>query len=263
MEIKKYNEFFNESNAVEDLTEYELKIKNEYSKLKRGEGDGLIDLGKITDVSDIDISNIKKTYPKSRILTKNGRYLLSVKENTKINESKISDKLIEISEKLYSEIFKRLGEDKLKDIKNIDEETLNELASEILEHNDLEIFFSSKDLIVDLIEDEYSINIKENNEYDKDEEYNIFDYDDEEYNKNHLKRGEEIQKEHKPTYNKIKKFHEITGELPEEDNIYKSIAKDHMDEEDGIGKLYYDEEDGLETWEEELKKKWKKKKDSE
>jgi hypothetical protein len=95
--------------------------------------------------------------------------------------------------------------------------------------------------------------IKRLNEFKKE----VFDRDDEDYNQDHLEAGAEIQKEHEPTYKRIKKFLELTGELPPEEEVYKSIAKDHMDEPDGIGELYYDEDEGLEDFEDELKDKWK------
>jgi len=107
-----------------------------------------------------------------------------------------------------------------------------------------------------MLENEYDINIENNTNESKDD---IFSGDDEEFDEDHLKRGTEIQAEHKPTYNKIKKYLDFAGELPSEKDLYKSIAKDHMNEPDGVGELYYDEEEGLEDWEEELKDEWKEK----
>jgi len=76
--IKKFQLF--KENIGEDLTEYELKIKNEYSMLKKGHSKGYIDLGKVNNVSKIDIDNIKKTYPNEEVILKDGRYLLTVNE---------------------------------------------------------------------------------------------------------------------------------------------------------------------------------------
>ena len=67
----------NEKN--EEDTEYVLKIKNQYSKLKVAGENQLLDLGEIEEVSDTDIYNITRRYPKSDITTNNGHYWLSVK----------------------------------------------------------------------------------------------------------------------------------------------------------------------------------------
>lgn len=67
------------SESIDTMTEYELKIDREYSKLKKGPGENLLDLGKITDVSKTDINNIKRTYMDSNVITKDGHYWLKIK----------------------------------------------------------------------------------------------------------------------------------------------------------------------------------------
>ena len=79
MKIKNFKLFT--ENIGEDLTEYELKIKNEYSMLKKGSSKGYIDLGEENNVSKIDIDNIKKTYYPNEVILKNGKYLLVVNKN--------------------------------------------------------------------------------------------------------------------------------------------------------------------------------------
>lgn len=251
--IKNFKQF-NESNAVEGLTEYELKIKNAYSDLEKGIGDGLIDLGKIGDVSDIDISNIQKTYPKSKVITKDGRYLLSVKENP-VNESKIGNKIIEI----YEDIVNFIGDDYLKKVDSLSIKHIDEAAEMSLSDDDYIFYSGAKDTIISMIEDEYLMSVDESTNESKEED--IFSENDDDYNEEDLERGIEIQKEHEPTYDRIKKFLDVTGELPSKKDVYKSIAKDHMDEPDGVGELYYDDELGLEEFEEELEEIWKKKKE--
>lgn len=79
----------------------------------------------------------------------------------------------------------------------------------------------------------------------------IFNADDEDYNNDELEVGVNIEKEHEPTVDKIKKYYDLTGEFPDPILIYKSIAKDHMDEYDD----YYNDKDGLPAMERELAKK--------
>lgn len=74
--IKSFDIFESAGNAD---TEYELHIKNEFSKLKKGDGSGLIDLGEINTVSKTVISNLERTYPKCEIIINNDHYFLKVK----------------------------------------------------------------------------------------------------------------------------------------------------------------------------------------
>jgi hypothetical protein len=65
--------------AGEDDNEYELHIRSEVSKLKRGDGAGLIDIGEINKVSNTVIDNLGKTYPGSEVIIKDDHYFLKVK----------------------------------------------------------------------------------------------------------------------------------------------------------------------------------------
>jgi hypothetical protein len=77
----------------------------------------------------------------------------------------------------------------------------------------------------------------------------IFTKDDDDYQEDDLETGTEIEEEHDKTYRRIKNFTEVTGELPDEELIFTSIAKDHLDETP----FYYDEEQGLPEMEDRLK----------
>lgn len=264
IKIKKIKNFINES-TIEDTVEYELSNREtSFSRLKKHQGKNPICLGDENKISKTDLDNIKKTYPKSRIINREGYYYL------KILESKMSDKIIEI----YERISSLLSKNDSKEGKNLTQKQIDEMAQSVLNDEDYNLYKSNVDVINDMIEQEYLIKVYENKENEDDEteynddeetEYNddeknyIFSKNDDDYDEDELERGTDVQKEHEPTYNRIKKFHEITGEIPNKKDIYKSIAKDHMDEPEGVGELYYDEEEGLEQWEEELKKKWKEK----
>jgi len=146
MKIKKYSNF-NESNAVEGITEYELKIKNMYSDVEKGLSDGILDLGPTGVVSKTVLSNIKKRYPKSTIIEKDGRYLLSIKENPSNN----------ICEKISSNIKK-------------DKILLNEIdkiAENRLKKKELKIYNENKNKIIEEIEEKENIIIFENQKYMK------------------------------------------------------------------------------------------------
>lgn len=56
-----------------------------------------------------------------------------------------------------------------------------------------------------------------------------------------LEKGTDIEYEHKPTYAMIKQVLEETGELPPPVDVYRSIARDHINEHAN----YYDDEYGL------------------
>jgi hypothetical protein len=287
--IQKFKDYKKESNAIEGLTEYELQIKNMYSDFEKGIGDGLLDLGKVDDVSKIDIANIQKTYPKSNVIQKNGRYCLSIKENPVNESAKVSDAIIEIFVLLTDELGDKLEQDTIEKsvIDDVANEILPNAVSEDKERGETLLGLyngGSKEFVYDMIENDYLVKINESEEQqeeededddnlmnnrglgaikpknslgDKDDDKNIFDdREDDDYDEENLERGEDIQKEHEPTYTKIKKFLELTDELPPEDDFYKSITKDHMDEPDGVGELYYDEEEGLDDFEEELKDEW-------
>lgn len=146
MDIKKFNEF-NESNSIEDITEYELKIKNMYSDLEKGVGDGILDLGPIGAISKTVLNNIRKTYPDSKIIEKDGRYLLSVKENT----------YNDICEKIIPNINK--DEILLKEIDDIAKKKLN--------NKNLKIYNENKNDIIDELEERKNIIIFENQKYMK------------------------------------------------------------------------------------------------
>ena len=68
---------------------------------------------------------------------------------------------------------------------------------------------------------------------------------DEFENQEELEDGAQIQTEHKPTYDLIKKYFDETGELPDEDWVYKSISADHTEELED----YYNPQYGLPNWE--------------
>jgi len=79
--VKLFKNFKNIKNeSIDSLTEYELHIDNEYSKLVKGDGKKLIDLGKIISVSSTDINNIKRTYTDCIVIQNNGHYWLKLKD---------------------------------------------------------------------------------------------------------------------------------------------------------------------------------------
>lgn len=57
-----------------------LDIKNEYTKLINGPKDGTIDLGKVIQVPDASLYNIKQTYKNAIIREIDGHYILSLKQ---------------------------------------------------------------------------------------------------------------------------------------------------------------------------------------
>lgn len=68
------------------------------------------------------------------------------------------------------------------------------------------------------------------------------------YDPNYIEIGTEIEYEHRPTYDMIKKHLEDTGELPAPVDVYRSIAMDHINEYSE----YYDDELGLPAMERNL-----------
>jgi hypothetical protein len=230
MKIKKINE------SIESYTEYELIINNIESYLKKGEVNQII-VGPENSISKTDITNIQKTYPNSHVYIKDGTWYLSVKEN--LNKDKFD----------YTNIVNKMEENY-----GWNDSTIN-----IIDEFESSNYFNSPSN-----EDEY---VNQFNKYmydistgviEENKEEEIFSEDDDKYDEEELKRGTEIQKEHKPTYNKIKSYFELTGELPDENDVYKSISKDHQNEPDGVGELYYDDKVGLEKFEDDLKNEWKK-----
>ena len=73
---------------------------------------------------------------------------------------------------------------------------------------------------------------------------------DEFENQEDLEIGTQIQSEHKPTYDLIKKYFDENGKLPPEEFVYKSIASDHIEEIED----YYNSSTGLPNWEKEMKR---------
>lgn len=55
-----------------------LDIKNEYSKLINGDTD-VIEIGKVDQVADSAIYNLKQTYPDTTIDIIDGRYVMRIK----------------------------------------------------------------------------------------------------------------------------------------------------------------------------------------
>jgi hypothetical protein len=137
--IKKFKQF-NES--IETLTEYELKIKNMYFKLKRGIGDGILDLGKVGQVSNTVIYDIEKRYPGATVFKKDGRYLLSIKENP-VTESRTGNKIIEIYEEIVNNVT-------ITDELNI--EDIDTVAKSVLSEIDYGFYEQNKEVIIDMLE---------------------------------------------------------------------------------------------------------------
>jgi hypothetical protein len=172
---------------------------------------------------------------------------MKIKKYSNFNESKVSDKVIEI----YELLIPKLKEEDILNQDIIESSEIDNIAEDFFNEEKYKEYENFKNYIFDMIKNDYLLKINES------QEENIFDEDDEEYDEEHLKRGTEIQREHDPTYKKVKKFIDVVGDMPKKDDFAKSIAKDHMDEPDGVGKLYYDKDDGLEDFEKELKDEWK------
>jgi hypothetical protein len=82
----KFGSYVKES--IDTITEYELHVDRGYSKLKKGIGENLLDLGKITDVSKTDLYNIKVTYKDCNVITQDGHYWLQIKGDCKCKDKK-------------------------------------------------------------------------------------------------------------------------------------------------------------------------------
>ncbi len=76
--IKNWQQF-NESSG--DSPSMTLDVKSQISKLKEGPKGGSIDLGKVSQVADSTISNIKQTYKDAIVKVVDDRYILMLKEN--------------------------------------------------------------------------------------------------------------------------------------------------------------------------------------
>lgn len=68
--------------------------------------------------------------------------------------------------------------------------------------------------------------------------------------KSSLEIGTEIEKEHKPTVEKIKSYFKEHNKFPKDIMIYEWIATDHINE---LGEIYYDKKVGLLAWEQGIK----------
>ena len=49
-------------------------------------------------------------------------------------------------------------------------------------------------------------------------------------NPEQMDMGKDVEKEHDPTYEKIKKHYEETGDFPKKEQVFEWIATDHLDE---------------------------------
>jgi hypothetical protein len=79
LEIK-FEKFIKMEENHTDSTEYELKIKNEYTELEPGDARSILDLGEVGVVPKANIDNIQKTYPDSIVEIKNGHFWLVIKK---------------------------------------------------------------------------------------------------------------------------------------------------------------------------------------
>lgn len=102
--IKNWQQF-NESSG--DAPSVTLDVKSQISKLKEGPKGGSIDLGKVSQVADSTIKNIKKTYKDAVVNIVDDRYILMLKENK--NEEIINE---------YMEAVESPFEDVLNNIRN-------------------------------------------------------------------------------------------------------------------------------------------------
>ena len=67
--------------SFEAHSEQSLDIKNEYTKLKNSPKVKSIDLGKVGEVADSNITNIKQTYKDAIVKVIDGHYILMLNEN--------------------------------------------------------------------------------------------------------------------------------------------------------------------------------------
>ena len=74
--IKNFSQF-NEKKVGDDAIG--LDIDNEYTKLVNGQKGGMIEIGKVSQVADSTISNIKQTYKDAIVKIVNDRYVLMLK----------------------------------------------------------------------------------------------------------------------------------------------------------------------------------------
>jgi hypothetical protein len=78
--LKTFEHFETIKEAAGTVNDVYLDIKDTYSDAKVDVEDGFIDLGRIDEVSDINIQNLKRTYKNSQIVRKGGRVLLYVED---------------------------------------------------------------------------------------------------------------------------------------------------------------------------------------
>jgi len=67
--------------SFEAHSEMALDIKNEYTKLKNSPKVKSIDLGKVGEVADSNITNIKQTYKDAIVKVVDGHYVLTIKND--------------------------------------------------------------------------------------------------------------------------------------------------------------------------------------
>ena len=69
-------------------SEEHIDIEGEYSKLKKGDAYGIIDLGKVGQVSDINIANIQKIHPDALVFYNNDKSTFEIEKQKRRNTSK-------------------------------------------------------------------------------------------------------------------------------------------------------------------------------
>jgi hypothetical protein len=146
MIVKNFDKFINETSSQENSNSYELWIKNEYTKLKNGDGSGILELGKVGDFSKTDIENIKKRYRDSIVFEKDGKYLLKINENLK-----------NIIDKLDKDI-----KEEIKENNNLTLDFFNVIKNEKLNENEKSYFNKNEDNIIDIYQDEFDVMIFQN-----------------------------------------------------------------------------------------------------
>jgi hypothetical protein len=78
MKLKRFENFIQESMSDSPEKEW-VDVDNEYSKLKKSDAYGVIDLGKVSQVSDTDIHNLQMKHKDAVIFYKKGRVLMKLK----------------------------------------------------------------------------------------------------------------------------------------------------------------------------------------
>jgi len=75
--------------SFETHSEQSVDIKNEYSKIVNSPKGKVIELGKVGQVDDSTIYNLKQTYKNSILKIVNDRYVLFLNESVEENEDDI------------------------------------------------------------------------------------------------------------------------------------------------------------------------------